>query len=65
MFLPVGRAYDPRTGKDWEGTGVAPDIDTPPEDALIKALTLSGIAPAKAAELSTKVAPMMPMMRRP
>ena len=25
-FIPVGRTYDPDTGKDWEGTGIVPDI---------------------------------------
>jgi hypothetical protein len=24
-FIPVGRTYDPDTGKDWESTGVAPE----------------------------------------
>lgn len=63
-FIPVGRSYDPKTGKDWEGVGIAPDIATAPEDALTKALTLSGIAPDKAAQLSARVAPQMPMIRR-
>jgi C-terminal processing protease CtpA/Prc len=63
-FIPVGRAYDPKTGKDWEGVGITPDIDVAPEEALIKALTLSGVAPAKAAELSAKVAPKLPMVGR-
>jgi hypothetical protein len=62
-FIPVGRTFDPATGKDWEGTGVAPDIDVPAEDALIKALTLAGVAPEKAAALSAEVAPAMPMAR--
>ena len=56
-FIPVGRAYDPTTGKDWEGVGVAPDIDVPAKDALIKALTLSGVSPSTAAKLSAEVAP--------
>jgi C-terminal processing protease CtpA/Prc len=56
-FIPVGRAYDPKTGEDWEGRGISPDIDVPAKDALIKALTLSGVAADKAAELSDKVAP--------
>lgn len=63
-FIPVGRTYDPDTGRDWEGVGVLPDIDVAPEDALVKALTLSGVAPDKAAELSNRVAPSMPMVRR-
>lgn len=61
-FIPVGRAYDPRTGKDWEGTGVAPDIDVAPEDALITALRLSGVRAAKARLLSAEVAPKGPML---
>jgi C-terminal processing protease CtpA/Prc len=60
-FIPVGRAYDPVTGKDWEGVGITPDIDVAPEDALIKALTLSGVSSVKAAELSAQVAPKGPM----
>jgi hypothetical protein len=60
-FIPVGRTFDPVTGKDWEGTGVAPDVDVPAENALIKALTLAGVAPDKAAALSAEVAPAMPM----
>lgn len=63
-FVPVGRTYDPRTGKDWEGAGVAPDIETKPEDALVKALTLADVAPETAATLSAKVAPTEPMVRR-
>jgi hypothetical protein len=62
-FIPVGRTFDPSTGKDWEGTGVAPDVDVSAEDALIKALTLAGVAPDKAAALSAEVAPAMPMAR--
>jgi Peptidase family S41 len=63
-FIPVGRAYNPKTGKDWENTGVAPDVDVAPEDALIKALTLSGVPLAKAEQLSAEVAPKGPMVGR-
>jgi C-terminal processing protease CtpA/Prc len=63
-FIPVGRAYNPKTGKDWEGTGIAPDIDVPAEDALVKALTLSGMPLVKATKLSTEVAPKGPMTGR-
>jgi hypothetical protein len=62
-FIPVGRTFDPATGKDWEGSGITPDIATAPEDALVKALTLSGISAEKAAALSAEVAPEMPMVR--
>jgi len=29
LVLPIGRAYDPRTGKGWQGQGVQPDINVP------------------------------------
>ena len=61
VFLPVGRAYDPKTGKDWEGVGIAPDIDVAPETALITALTMAGLASDTAEQLSAKVAPAIPM----
>jgi hypothetical protein len=37
-FVPVGRTYDPDTGWDWEGKGVAPDVAVPTDDALAEAL---------------------------
>lgn len=33
-YIPAWRAMNPLTGTNWEGTGVAPDIDVPPQDAL-------------------------------
>lgn len=39
-FIPVGRTYDPDTGKDWEGTGIVPDIEVPADQALDRALAL-------------------------
>ena len=47
MSLPYGRAINPITGTNWEGTGVAPDIEVDQGDALdvamVKALqTLIG-----------------------
>jgi retinol-binding protein 3 len=38
MFLPIGRAYDPRTGKGWEAEGLRPDIEVPYAQALDAAL---------------------------
>lgn len=63
MFLPVGRTYDPVTGKDWEGTGVLPDIDVAPEDALVTVLMKENIGEAEARRLSAEVAPSAPMVR--
>ncbi len=37
--ISVGRTFDPRTGKDWQGVGVVPDIEIDPEHALITALS--------------------------
>jgi hypothetical protein len=37
--ISVGRTYDPRTGKDWQGIGVIPDIQVEQDHALITALT--------------------------
>jgi hypothetical protein len=34
MSLPFGRAVNPITETNWEGTGVAPDIEVPQEKAL-------------------------------
>jgi hypothetical protein len=33
MFIPTGRAINPVTGKNWEGTGVEPDKKVPAADA--------------------------------
>jgi hypothetical protein len=43
-FIPVGRTFDPDTGKSWEGTGVAPDVAVPADKALDEALKLAGVA---------------------
>jgi len=34
MFLPVGRAINPITKTNWEGTGVTPDTACPANQAL-------------------------------
>ena len=39
--LPIGRTFDPTTGRDWEGVGVAPDIKVPPDEALNVAVKLA------------------------
>ena len=36
-FIPVGRPFDPDTGKGWEQTGVEPDIAVPSDRALEEA----------------------------
>ncbi|HCW49769.1 MAG TPA: hypothetical protein DGP25_07145, partial [Brevundimonas sp.] len=52
VFLPVGRTYDPATGKDWEGAGVAPDVAVAKEQALEWTLTDLGLPAAAAKALS-------------
>jgi C-terminal processing protease CtpA/Prc len=37
MFIPSGRAINPITRTNWEGTGVTPDIDVPAGQALLVA----------------------------
>ena len=37
--ISVGRTYDPRTGKDWQGIGVIPEVQVEQDHALIVALT--------------------------
>ena len=41
MFLPIGRTYDPATGKGFEVDGVAPDYEVPYAKALKKAHALA------------------------
>ena len=62
-FVPVGRTYDPRTGKGWEGMGIEPDIKVAAEKALVEALVRSGIAPEEAERISASVHPQGPMSR--
>ena len=37
MFVPTGRAINPITKTNWEGTGVTPDINVPADQALLVA----------------------------
>ena len=37
--ISVGRTYDPRTGNDWQGIGVIPEVQVEQDHALIAALT--------------------------
>ena len=41
LFVPIGRAYNPRTGKGWEAEGLRPDIEVPYAQALDAALSLA------------------------
>jgi C-terminal processing protease CtpA/Prc len=39
--VPTGRAVNPVTGTNWEGTGVAPDIELPADEAYERAYRLA------------------------
>lgn len=41
LFLPTGRAVDPATGKNWEGTGISPNVAVSAADSLGKAQILA------------------------
>jgi C-terminal processing protease CtpA/Prc len=64
VFVPVGRTYDPATGKGWEGDGVAPDVAVPAARALAEALVRSGLSPEEAERIAAEVKVEGPMERR-
>lgn len=41
IFIPTGRAINPVTGTNWEGTGVEPDVKVPADDAFDRGLELA------------------------
>ena len=62
-FIPVGRTYDIKTGKDWEGTGVAPDIEADPKQALVIALERAGLSHEEAVKIDATEIPAEPVHR--
>lgn len=45
--IPIARSFNPRTGRDWEGVGVVPDVPTASADALTAhALALDRLEPS-------------------
>jgi hypothetical protein len=61
VWMPVGRTYDIRTGEDWEGDGVAPDVAVDPKLALVKALEMAGIPHEEAVRLDAGEVPAEPV----
>ena len=62
-FVPVGRTFDIKTGKDWEGDGIATDVAVDPKQALIVALEKSGLSHAEAVRLDAMEIPAEPVHR--
>jgi len=56
-FIPVGRTFDPDTGKGWDYVGIAPNIAVPAAQALTEALVRSGLSRSEAESLSAKYGP--------
>ena len=63
VWMPIGRTYDIKTGKDWEGDGVAPDIAVDPKQALVVALEKAGLSHADAVRLDAQEVPAEPVHR--
>ena len=61
VWMPVGRTYDIKTGKDWEGAGIAPDIAFDPKQALVFALEKAGLSHAEAVRLDAQEVPAEPV----
>jgi hypothetical protein len=61
VWMPVGRTYDIKTGKDWEGAGIAPDIAVDPKQALVFALEKAGLSHEEAVRLDAQEVPAEPV----
>ena len=61
VWMPMGRTYDIKTGKDWEGDGIAPDIAVDPKEALVVALEKAGVGHAEAMKLDAQEVPAEPV----
>lgn len=61
VWMPVGRTYDIKTGKDWEGDGISPDIAMDPKQALVFALEKAGLSHEEAVRLDAQEVPAEPV----
>ncbi len=61
VWMPIGRTYDIKTGKDWEGDGIAPDIAVDPKLALVTALEKAGLSHEEAVRLDALEVPAEPV----
>lgn len=65
VWLPIGRTVDVKTGLDWEGIGVAPDIPADPRQGLILALERGGLSRTEAERINAGEIPADPVHREP
>jgi C-terminal processing protease CtpA/Prc len=61
VWMPIGRTYDIKSGKDWEGTGISPDIAVDPKQALVLALEKAGLSHDEAVKLDAREVPAEPV----
>jgi hypothetical protein len=61
VWMPVGRTYDVKTGQDWEGAGIAPDVAVDPKIALVTALEKAGVSHEEAIRLDAAEVPAEPV----
>lgn len=61
VWMPIGRTSDLKTGQDWEGTGVTPDIAVDPRQALVIALKQAGLSHEVAVRLDAGEVPAQPV----
>ena len=63
VWMPIGRTSDIKTGAEWEGAGVAPDVAVDPKLALVTALERLGLSHAEAVRLDATEVPAEPVHR--
>lgn len=63
VFIPVGRTYIERTGQGWEGTGIAPDRVTAPQEALNEALRELRVAQTAQTQAVARIRPTTDAVR--
>lgn len=63
VWMPVGRTFDIKSGKDWEGDGIAPDIAVDPKQGLVVALEKAGLSHEEAVRIDATEVPAEPVHR--
>lgn len=68
IFIPVGRAINPYTKTNWEGTGVDPDVRVDPKDALNRAQVMAVeklLAAAKDEDDKKRLTEVLTLLKKP